>query len=59
MENTVVKKDGESKPYFQLPTRKTSTANNAPVEAPKTTTTETTQDPTGSKSFFQNYAKGN
>jgi hypothetical protein len=32
MENTVTKKgEGEAKPYFQLPTRKTSVLTNVPA----------------------------
>lgn len=67
MENTVGKKtEGETKPYFQLPTRK-STVNPSSVaflqqEQPKISThvpnTDPATDTSSNKSFFQNYAKG-
>lgn len=67
MENTVGKKvEGESKPYFQLPSRK-STVNPSSVaflqqEQPKIAVHAPNNDPvaetSGSKSFFSNYAKG-
>lgn len=68
MENTVGKKvEGETKPYFQLPTRK-STVNPSSVvflqqEQPKISIHAQSTDPnadtsSSNKAFFQNYAKG-
>lgn len=71
MENTVIKKnEGEAKPYFQLPSRKSAMQNNpSPVQNPTETNkptfqlvsnnnTEVSSNDGGSKAFFQNYSKG-
>lgn len=70
MENTVIKKnDGEAKPYFQLPSRKSAMQNNPPpvqnpTEVNKPTfqlsssnNTEVSSNDGGSKAFFQSYSK--
>lgn len=64
MENTVTKKgEGEAKPYFQLPTRKTSVLTNVPpmvnlTEPNKANFTNETPSIDANKNFFANYAKG-
>ena len=68
MESTVVKKELENKPYFQLPTRKTSVINNVPptlnfAESFKRTSISTTSstesnDFSGNKALFDKFAKG-
>lgn len=69
MENTVVRKgDGEAKPYFQLPSRKSAIQNNPPPvnnqsEATKNTfqlnsnhaENTSTSEFSANKAFFQNY----
>ena len=67
MENKVIKKEGEAKPYFQLPTRKTSAINN--IQSPSTftesfksasssTTSTESNEFLGNKAFFDKFAKG-
>jgi len=67
MENTVIKKEGEAKPYFQLPTRKTSVMNNIPPpstftesfkSASSSTTVTESNEFAGNKGFFDKFAKG-
>ena len=67
MENTVIKKEGEAKPYFQLPTRKTSVMNNIPPPSTFTesfksgcssTTSTDFKELSGNKAFFDKFAKG-
>lgn len=64
MENTVTKKgEGEAKPYFQLPTRKTSVLTNVPpmmnhIEPNKPNFTNESQPNDANKNFFGSYAKG-
>lgn len=70
MENTIIKKnEGEAKPYFQLPSRKSTVQNNPSlvhnsIENNKPTfqlssnnNAELSSNDNGGKAFFQSYSK--